>query len=176
MIQLDSLSYVGNIKILKKYKIVFLCSRTCPAHIILKAYDWACEQRDKGNCIISGFHSQIEKDVFHFLLKGKQPIILVLARGLKKRWGLDIKKALSDNRLLIITPFEESVKRVTSDTALKRNAFMAQIANEIFVAHATPGGNVEKLILKYLQKRKPIMTFAEKENRHLIKEGISIYP
>jgi len=53
-----------------------LCSRKVRADILIKSYDWAIEQRGKGNCIISGFHSQIEKDVFHYLLKGSQPIII----------------------------------------------------------------------------------------------------
>ncbi len=69
---------------LKLPKTTFLCSRKVPASIVLKCYDWAIEQREAGNCIISGFHSQIERDVLHYLLKGTQPIILALARGLKK--------------------------------------------------------------------------------------------
>ena len=57
----------GNIELLKLPKTAFLCSRNIPASAVLKCYDWAIEQRDKGNCVISGFHSKIEKDVFHYL-------------------------------------------------------------------------------------------------------------
>jgi hypothetical protein len=39
----------------------------------------------KDSCIISGFHSQLEKDVLHYLLKGKQLIMIALARGLKEK-------------------------------------------------------------------------------------------
>ena len=60
---------IGNIKFLKEYKIAFLCSRKIPASTVLKCYDWAIEQRENGSCIISGFHSQLEKDVLHYLLK-----------------------------------------------------------------------------------------------------------
>jgi len=88
------MEYLGNKDILKNYKIGFLCSRKVPSNIILKTYDWAVEQREKGNCIISGFHSKIEDDVFRYLLKGTQPIILVLARGMKKRWEIEISDAL----------------------------------------------------------------------------------
>jgi len=42
-----------------------------PALVVLKCYDWAIEQREAGISVISGFHSLIEKDVFHYLLKGK---------------------------------------------------------------------------------------------------------
>ncbi len=146
----------GNTAILKQYKIAFICSRTCPAGIILKTYDWACEQREKGNCIISGFHSQIEKDVFHYLLKGKQPIIMALARGLKKRIEPEIQNALNANRLIIVTPFEESIKRITMETAYKRNELMVELADEIFVAHAASGGNTEKLIRENAGKKRII--------------------
>jgi len=35
--------------------------------------------REAGRCVISGFHSPIEQDVLHYLLKGKQPVIMALA-------------------------------------------------------------------------------------------------
>lgn len=168
-------NYTGNRDILNLHKTAFLCSRTCPAHIVLKAYDWATEQREKDNCVISGFHSQIEKDVFHYLLKGDQPIILALARGMKKRIEPEIQKALGNNRLLILSPFDESVKRITAHTAQTRNELMAEIADEIFVAHASPGGNVEKLIHACLVNSKPISTFDMADNQHLIKEGVAVY-
>ena len=76
---------LGNKELLELNKIAFLCSRKVPTSVVLKCYDWAITQREKGNCVISGFHSQLEKDVLHYLLKGKQPIIIALARGLKEK-------------------------------------------------------------------------------------------
>lgn len=75
----------GNIELLKMNKNAFLCSRKIPASIVLKCYDWARAQREAGNCVIGGFHSQLEKDVLHYLLKGNQPIIVAMARGLKRK-------------------------------------------------------------------------------------------
>lgn len=156
---INNLNYVGNKQILENYKIAFLCSRKCPADIILKSYDWAIEQREKGNCVISGFHSKIEKDVLHYLLKGTQPVILALARGLKKRLEPELEEALNKNRLLLITPFDRDVKRVTVETANQRNRLMAELADEIFVAYAAQGGNIEKLIKDISQKGKTISFF-----------------
>jgi hypothetical protein len=51
---------IGDTDILKLPKTAFLCSRKVPASVVLKCYDWAIEQRAAGNCVISGFHSQIE--------------------------------------------------------------------------------------------------------------------
>lgn len=150
---------LGNTDILKLHKTAFFCSRKCPADIVLKSYDWAIEQREKGVCIISGFHSKIEKDVLHYLLKGEQPLIIALARGFKKNLRSELKKAIDNNRLLIITPFEEKVKRVTSETANIRNHLMAEIADEIFIAYASKDGNLESLVSEILKIGKKVHTF-----------------
>lgn len=150
-------STLGNVEILKQHKIAFLCSRKCPANIVLKSYDWAIEQRNKGTCVISGFHSKIEKDVFHFLLKGKQPIILALARGMRKRLEPELQEAINKNRLLIIAPFDETVKRVTAETAFQRNRLMAELADEILIAYASKDGSLGRLIGSIDSKRIAIM-------------------
>jgi predicted Rossmann fold nucleotide-binding protein DprA/Smf involved in DNA uptake len=137
--------YLGNKDILNNYKIGFLCSRKVPANIILKTYDWAIEQRDKGVCVVSGFHSKIEKDVFDILAKGTQPIILVLARGMMKRWVKKIIKLVDDGRLLIISPFNEKVRRPTKDTAFKRNKVIAEMSDKIFIPYSNDNGNLSHL-------------------------------
>ena len=153
----SNLYYLGNRKIFENYKTAFFCSRKCPSDIILKTLDWAKEKKDKGGCVISCFHSKIEKDVFNILLKGGQPIILVLARGMKKRWPKEIKHAIEQERLLIISPFESEVKHITQETANKRNKIMAELADEIFLAYFTEGGNLDRLFKNL--KGKKIRTF-----------------
>jgi hypothetical protein len=140
------MEYKGNIKILDLHKTAFLCSQRCPADVILKSYDWAKEQRKQGNCIVCGNHSQIEKDVFEILLKGKQPLILVLVRGMKIRWETVIEKAVNEKRLLVISPFEKEVKRVTRETAKKKNETMIEISNRIVVGYKSKNGQLEELL------------------------------
>ena len=142
---------IGNTDLLKLPKTAFLCSRQVPASVVLKCFDWAIEQRENGVCVISGFHSQIEKDVLHYLLKGKQPIILALARGLKEKLEPEFEKPLEQGRLLIITPFDKSVKRVSSQNAQSRNQLKTDLADQITIGYASPGGQLEKL-LKGIEK------------------------
>jgi hypothetical protein len=59
---------------------------------VLKCYDWTIEQRDQGNCVISGFHSKIEKDVFHYQLAGTQPVIMAMAREIKEKIAAELKR------------------------------------------------------------------------------------
>lgn len=140
------LKFLGNKEILKHYKIGFLCSRKVPPDIVLKTYDWAKERREKGSCIVSGFHSQLEKDVFKILIKGRQPIILVLARGMMKRWPKFLNTAVEQNRLLIISPFNDKIKHINYQSALKRNELIADLADEILIAYHTLDGMIHNII------------------------------
>jgi hypothetical protein len=138
--------FTGNLQLLDLHKTAFLCSRKVPAGIVLKCYDWAIQQRDSENCVISGFHSQIEKDVLHFLLKGSQPIIVVMARSLKKKMEPEFVKPVEEGRLLIISPFSPEVLRASEKTASVRNLMMNELADQITIGFASPGGQLEKLI------------------------------
>lgn len=139
-------SLLGNTELLKLRKTAFICSREIPASVVLKCYDWAIEQREKGNCVISGFHSKIERDVFHYLLAGTQPVVMALARGMKGKIEPELKAAVDAGRLLIVTPFENSVKWITAETAEKRNRFMFELADDIVIGYADKGGMVERLV------------------------------
>jgi predicted Rossmann fold nucleotide-binding protein DprA/Smf involved in DNA uptake len=143
---MEIVDHIGNIELLKLEKTAFLCSRKIPASIVLKCYDWAIAQRDMGNCIISGFHSKIEKDVLHYLLKGQQPVIVALARSLKQRLEPEFKNELAKGRLLIVTPFEKEIKRITTETALIRNRLMIDLADDITIGFISKNGSLEKLL------------------------------
>ncbi len=75
---------------------------------------------------------------------------MVEARALKKRWPPKIKNALKNKNLLIISPFKESVKRISDETAAKRNRYMIDLADKVFIPYASPGGKLNSLI-KYIK-------------------------
>lgn len=138
------MEYFGNKTLLDEYKVGFLCSRKVPASIVLKSYDWAKEQRKKKICVVIGNHSQIEKDVFQILLMGKQPLILVLARGMLKRVDIIIKNEIDNNRLLVIAPFTNSIIRVTSETAERRNKYITEISDSLIIGYMSKNGMLER--------------------------------
>lgn len=143
---IETLFTTGNREIIRQRKTAFLCSRKIPAEIVLKCFDWAIEQREAGNCVIVGFHTAIEKDVLHYLLKGTQPVIFASARGLRVKFDSALEKALSENRLLIITPFDQSVTGTSEKTRFQRNCMMLELADSITVGFASPQGSLEKLL------------------------------
>lgn len=137
---------LGNADLLNCPKTAFLCSRKVSAGAILKCYDWAIKQRDNYRCIVSGFHSKLEKDVLHFLLKGEQPIIIVLARVMYKKPDKRLQERLDKGNLLIISPFEDTVIKVTSATCQIRNKYIMEIADDIVIGYANPNGNLVNLL------------------------------
>ena len=91
--------YLGNQELLKLQKTVSLASSNISSETVLRVYDWATDMRSRRECVVSGFNSKLEQDVLHFLLKGSQPIILVLARRMYKVIPKELKEALTQNRL-----------------------------------------------------------------------------
>lgn len=140
------MEYFGNKDILKHHKTGFLSSRKCPAEVVLKSYEWAKKQRAEGNCVVCGNHSQIEKDAFEILLKGKQPLILVLPRYLKKRWDKSWLENVEKGRLLIVSPFGQEVTRVTRETAIKKNETIINLSEQIVIGYKSSGGQLDKLL------------------------------
>ena len=126
---ITNVEYLGNKDLLRLKKVAFLESNTISSGTVLKVYDWATDMRNRGECVVSGFCSKLEKDVLHFLLKGNQPIILVLARRIYKTVPLILQEALNENRLLIVS-VSVSVRQ-SKITALERNKYICNMANKI---------------------------------------------
>ncbi|MFZ5834984.1 MAG: DNA-binding protein [Pseudomonadota bacterium] len=124
----------------------FLCSKEAPGATILKAFDQAAAWRDAGRCVISGFHSPLEQQCLEILLRGKQPIVMALARGLGTlRLPVAQRKALDEGRLTIVSPFPVTEKRVSADLARQRNRFAAALAGEVVFGFVAPGGSLALL-------------------------------
>ncbi len=96
--------------------------------------------------MISDFHSQIGKDVLHYLVKRTQPVIIALARGLKDKLEPELVPLLNQNRLLVSSPFDKTVKRVTTQTVLVCNQLILELADEIVVGFVNPTGNLASLL------------------------------
>ncbi len=147
---MSELEYLGNKKLLKLAKTAFLASNTISSETVLHCYDWATEMCRQGQCVVSGFSSKLEKDVLHFLLKGNQPIIMVLARQMYKVVPMDLKEALEQNRLLIIST--SHAVRQSRATALARNRYVCEMADEIMLVGAAEGNSLFELMEQYKEK------------------------
>ena len=140
-----AISFLGNIALLALPKTALFCSVRCPGSAILPAYDQAARWRDAGRCVIGGFHSPVEKECLRILLRGSQPIIICPARTLPQRIPPEWRQPLADGRLLVLSVFRAAEKRITAELATRRNEFVADLADDLWFAHITPGGQMDKL-------------------------------
>ena len=135
----------GNLDLLVLPKTALFCSAKCPGSVILPTYDQAAKWRDTGRCVIGGFHSPVEKECLHILLRGDAPVILCPARAMLERLPAQWAIAVASGRMLILSAFAAKATRITADLAARRNEFVAALSDEVYIAHATPGGHVENL-------------------------------
>lgn len=150
------LQYLGNTDLLQLPKTAFLCSRHISASAVLKCYDWATEQRRQGVCVIGGFHSPLEKDVFQILIKGSQPLVMVLGRAMYKNLPEIYQTALLQNRLLIVS-VSPSTPRHSTQSALKRNKYIIENAQKVVFGWLDPLGELIKLYENYKSSDKQII-------------------
>jgi predicted Rossmann fold nucleotide-binding protein DprA/Smf involved in DNA uptake len=136
---------IGNPEILNKRKIGLFCSARCPEDAIVNAHDAARKLSEEESTVVSGFHSPVEKECLRILLRGKQPVIICLARALVKiRIPAEWRQALDSRRLLLLSRFEKS-RRADKKTARRRNELVAALSDEVFIIHAEPGGGIERI-------------------------------
>ena len=167
------LSLLGNQELLNSRPAAVFCSVQCPGDLIMKTYDLACDLRDRGVPVISGFHSPMEKECLRLLLRGFQPVLICLARGIEgMRIPPEWKKPLAEDRLLILSGFLPEKRRVTAELAQARNRIAAALANWISVTYAAPGSKTEKFCREVLAWGIPLYTFEAKENAYLGARGV----
>lgn len=163
---------LGDQAILKHRCLGLICSVQCPGSIVIKTFDAIRELRDAGVTVAGGFHSPMEMECLDFLMRGQQPVIVVAAKGLvQPRLPEPWQIAINADRLLLVSPFANDVRRTTKANAQVRNECVANLADAILIPHASSGGKAESLARSVLHRGKTLYTFDGEENRELIEWG-----
>ena len=136
----------GSASLLEMPLSALLCSKTCPGNRILEAIDLAKLWRSENRGVISGFHTPVEQECLRIFLQGPQHIVVCPARGLDPfhmpaEWQIKFDR----RELLIISPFDSSIRRPTKETAEARTRCVLDLATDHTVTYATPGGVLERL-------------------------------
>ena len=138
----------------------------------LKTYDLARRLRETDVTVAGGFQSPMEKECLDVLLRGSASVIVCPARGLgRMRIPKGWRDPLAEGRLLILSFFDDRVRRATASTAVRRNACVAALADRILIAHAEKGGKIEALCKHALASGKPVFTLESADNAHLMELG-----
>lgn len=147
---MKELEYLGNKDLLKRKKWGFLASRQVASNEVLLCYDWATERSKSGDCVVSGFSSKMEKDVLHFLLKGKSPIIMVLARRMYAKLPEEWRNAISEGRMLIVATTQ--AERQSQQTSMARNRYVAEISDRVYLTEVTANSTLHSFMSDFPEK------------------------
>ena len=107
------------------------------------------------------------------MLVGTAPIIISPARGIGNMYFPPKYEApMAAGRLLILCFFPDEVKRLSRQTALERNTLLATLANDVFVAYAHPGGQIEQICYQVIKKPgQKLYTLPSNHNQTLLQQG-----
>ncbi len=135
---------LGREDLLSQYLLAFFASRQCTGVAIRLAMDWALLQASKKQVVVSGFHSPLEQSVLTVLLQAKSPVVAVVARPvseakLQSTW----LEAVQEGRMAVLSR-DKNTGRLTVAQAAVRNNLVATLAQKIVIAHASPGGQLER--------------------------------
>ena len=167
----------GAALVLARTPIAFFCSQTSPGDIILKAQDWANARGPNSAPVIGGFHTAVERDVLRILLRGRAPVIIVLARALAGwRTPSALKAALDEGRAQVVSPFPDTQRHTTAASADARNRHILTLCQTLLFAHASSGGKTEALAREAAARGLTLLTFASPSNANLIEMGARVAP
>ena len=165
----------GNLRLLEEPLTALFCSQRCPGDLILKTYDLARAMRDSGVPVIGGFQTPMERECLRLLLRGSQPVVVCPARGIDNmRIPRDWHTALDEDRLLVLSPFPSTRRRPTAELAAQRNDWVADLAGQVFIAHAAPGSKTEAFARKLAALGKPLLTLDSPANANMVEMGAMV--
>ena len=168
---------MGDLSILDGPLLGFFCSVRCPGDAILRTYDLARALRSIDVTIIGGYQSSMEKEFLDLVLRGTARVVVCPARGLgnmriPKGW----KKPIAEGRLMLLSFFDDRIRRPTLSIANTRNDYIAALADRLLIAHAEPSGKTEQLCKAAIANGKPVFTLDSPDNANLIELGVVTVP
>lgn len=128
---------IGNPALLAEPLLGFIASRLCPGHVFIETLERVPQWAKAGRVLVSGFHSPLEQQVLHSLLRRQGRAVKVLARHIPP--GRDYRPAalerepLTQGRLLILSASPVTENRTTRASALARNGLVITLSDEHYV-------------------------------------------
>ena len=168
----EALRAIGDVGLLRVAKLGFLCSIRCRGSIILQTYDYVNTLSPAGPAVVSGFHSPMERKCFESLLRRGVRVIVCPARGIDSmRIPQDWRPAIAASRMLIVSPYPAAIRRATDAHAVRRNLFVAALADKMLISYASSGGKTERFVRMIAGWGKPIESFRGEGNDLLFELG-----
>ena len=156
-----------NLQLLEESLTAFFCSARCPGDLILETYDLARSMRNS-----AGSKRRWRKNACACCPGATRPVVICLARSIENMpIPRDWQPSLEEERLLILSRFLRHRRRRTAEPAEQRNDLVANLVNQVFMAHAALGGRTEAFARKLVAADKPLLTLNSMANKNLVDMG-----
>ena len=157
------ISKIGNEDLLNREKSLFLCSKHAPYSLYDKIFAWV-DSLTVDDCVICFNSSELEDEVMRALLVNQVPTILVVMNRFTDKYNVQINKALTEQRMLILILQRDEPHGVGLTPRL-RNQYMIQMAEKIVCGYINKNGSIFPLLagvyhVRYLEQEE-IMSVAE---------------
>lgn len=115
-------------------------------------------------CVISGFLSPMERRALDMCLAEGIPAVQVLARGLPEWFPAPTRRAMDAGRLLVMTPFDAAVTKVSAERAAWCNQYVLHRADSVVIGQLAPDGMLACLLAD-LPESKPVQILSKRTDR-----------
>jgi predicted Rossmann fold nucleotide-binding protein DprA/Smf involved in DNA uptake len=171
------LHLIGEPGLLRLPAMALFCSVKCPGSVVTKTYEAMQRLKLQDRVITGGFHSPMERTCLDILMRGRVKLILCPARGIRRlRIRPEWRALISDNRLLVISPFNDQVRRSTIHLACARNRLVAAMAESLLIPFAARKSRTEQFAVEMISNGKTVYTVSDPESRGLIDLGARPFP
>ena len=160
-----SVAGVGAMELAQGPLVAFFASRQCPGMAIRAATEWALQQARDHRTVIGGFHSPLEQSMLRLLVEARSPVVVALGRpvadsSLRSGW----RDALAGGTMAVVSD-STCTHRLTEQAAQARNNLAAQLADRIFIAHASPDGQLALQCTHWLAERRDVQWIGDTDRR-----------
>jgi len=151
---------IGNESLLNREKSLFLCSKHAPYSLYDKVFGWV-DSLTAEDCVICFNSSELEDEVMRALLVNQIPTILVVMNRFTDKYNVQIDKALTEERMLILV-LQRDEPRGAGQTPRLRNQLVMQMAEHIVCGYVNKNGSIFPILagvknVRYLEQENVMM-------------------
>ena len=138
-----TIQYIGNKKLLRREKTLFVCSKRAPCGTYERIFGWV-ESLTEKDVVVCCNTSELEVEVMKSLVVNQVPTILVVMNRFREENNMQIQRALAEGRMLIVV-MEQTNKRRWSPR--DRNAFLIEKVEHIVGGYIDKYGSLFPLLV-----------------------------
>jgi len=169
------LDVIGDASILGHRSVAVLCSRVCPATIVVEAQTAARSLAAAHVEEIGGFQSPLERRFMESAIRLGSLLVQVCGRDIRRLSVTPVQRQLIDDRhLSLVSGIRANDHWTTRERALRRNVLAVALADAVLVVYAQPGGGAEAAVHQAVSWGKTVLALESPHNEGMKSLGIRL--